>query len=207
MCDVSSGLIASTVLPSIVSVPPIVPWTWESSGLRRPRVAVVLVDGDVDDRVGGHGEDRAVDPLAVLADQVGDPVWVRRAVLGTDRSDCLQCQVGAAAGGGCDGGDDRRRSAGCPGGHVETESTPSQLRRRLRPRASWRTGSRITPAVRVTSPEAVACLPKASLPSPQALALLRPNVLTLTSGWLAVQVYKRTLMKVFPVFGVPASGP
>ncbi len=45
----------------------------------------------------GHRVDRAVDPLAVAAHQVGDPVGVRRAVLRADRGDRLEREVGAPA--------------------------------------------------------------------------------------------------------------
>ena len=74
----------------------------------QPAIAVVLVDGDVDQRVARDLEDRAVDPLALrVADQVGDPR--RIAPLGADRRLRFESQLGGV---GCGlARFDRRRRA------------------------------------------------------------------------------------------------
>ena len=82
MCDASSGLIALDCLAVDRLGAADRSLDLGEERVAQAGVAVVLVDRDVDDRVGGHREDRAVDPLAVLLDQVGDPVGVLGLYLG-----------------------------------------------------------------------------------------------------------------------------
>jgi hypothetical protein len=76
----------------------------------------------MDDRVGRHRVDRAVDPAAVALDQIGDPVGVPRADFAPDGPDRLEREVRAAARRRrVDRRADRRGEAGGPLGDVQAD--------------------------------------------------------------------------------------
>ena len=92
MCDASSGLIVRIGLPSTRERAADDPARLRQERIAQAAVAVELVDGHVDERVRRQRPDGAAMPDAVLADEVRDPVLVRRE-LRPDRGDGLQGQV------------------------------------------------------------------------------------------------------------------